>query len=1216
MHNHRSVAIAALGFVLFTVALASASITGGISGVVRDKSGAVISDASVVAIDTQTGVRTTVATDAKGFYNLPTLAIGTYDLEISHAGFRTYRQTGLVIDANSELRADASLDVGAINEKVEVNTDSVHVETQSTQMGEVIESKRIEAVPLNGRSFTDLLALQPGVSPYNSTDTGTAGIGDRSPDGGLNAGNQSVNGQRETANGFMVNGSNVEEGKNNGAAIIPNLDSISEFRIITNNFDAEYGNYSGGQINVVTKSGTNRFHGSGFEFLRNTSLDATQYFSNAVPVYRQNQFGGTFGGPIKKDKTFFFLDYQGTRQTQASPVNIQMPSVANFTGNFSDSANSFTTGADANNNPIASTVGGNFFAGLLGTRLGYGITSGEPYYFTASTIDPTTINSSTGAGTPFGINCTNNTQCAFPNAVIPTTAWSPVAKNMLSLGLIPQPNTAGNFLVSSKFAQKLRDDKGGVRVDQNTHFGTLFAYYFADDYLLNSPYPNGGATVPSSSFAYSAVTAGRAQLVNLGDTKNFGSYAVNELRLSYVRNALALAEPQGGVGPNYSLANLGFVTPWNAVTGGISPIAPKLEGVPFITFNNFNIGVPQVSTGQFNNSFQVLDNFTKVIGTHSIQFGGQFHYDQIDERNLAAENGQYSFTGNETGIDFADFLLGAPNSLTQASPQILDSRSKYYALYAQDSWRATNNLVLNYGLRWEASMPWYDTQNKIETIIPGEQSVVFPGAPTGWVVPGDPGVPRTLAPTQWHNFSPRLGLAYSPSSSSGILGALFGGPGKTSIRIGGGLYYTSVEDLSQFLEVGDPPYGLFYGSAQPPLLESPYIVRSDGSQVGQRFPFPFPPTNVSASNPDTTFPWSQVEPISFGFSFDHRNKLPYSEHYEFSLQRQIGANTVFTASYVGNEGHRLVTSIEANPSNPALCLFLNNQNNLGPNSAGPCGPFSETPPFNSTTGVSTPWITASGQTIAAVRPLGPLFDTNPFVSTIANSRYNSLQISASHNTGSLSFLAGYTYSKCIDNASGLQDSTDPFDPRRSIALCNFDVTHNFVFSYNWLLPFDRLASSGWRRKVVGGWSLSGIVNFATGLPITLTENDDNALIGAGAVPVDVPNFAAGKVLADTNPRHGNSYFNTSLFSNEQLGQLGNSRRRFFHGPGLNNFDMALAKATKFTESKELQLRLEAFNVFNHAQFSNPTGEINSSQFGFVTSARPARIVQLGAKFLF
>jgi len=1187
-------AVAVLAFVLLAQTLASASITGSLSGVVTDASGAVISGASVVAIDTLTGVKTSGTTDAKGFYNLPTLAIGTYGLEISHPGFKTLRKTGLVIDANSALRADASLQVGAISEQVEVRTDAVHVETQSTQMGEVITGKSMEAVPLNGRSYTDLLALQPGVSPYSAGDSGTAGISDRSPSGGLNSGNQSVNGQRETANGFMVNGSNVEEGKNNGAAIIPNLDSISELRIITNNFDAEYGNYSGGQINVVTKSGTNQFHGSGFEFLRNTALDATQYFSSSVPVFRQNQFGGTFGGPIKKDKTFFFLDYQGTRQTQASPVNTQLPSVGTFTGDFSDSAASLT-----------GSVGGPGFAAVLNQRMNLPVNTifdTEPYYF---------------------VGCADQSQCVFPGASIPKTAWSPVAISMLNLGLIPQPNVTNNpnfNYASSQYSAKLRDDKGGVRIDQNTRFGTLFGYYFLDDYLLNSPYPNGGANIPASTFAYNATTAGRAQLLNLGDTKNLGATSVNELRLSFVRNTIALTEPQGGVGQNYSLAALGFVTPWSNPLGGISPIAPKLEGVPYITFNNFNIGVPQVSTGQYNNSFQVLDNFTKVVGTHTFQFGGQFHYDQINERNLAAENGQYSFTGNETGIDFADFLIGAPDNLTQASPQILDSRSKYYALYGQDSWRATTNLVLNYGLRWEASMPWYDTQNKIETIIPGEQSVVFPGAPTGWVVPGDPGVPRTLAPTQWHNFSPRLGLAYSPSSSSGILGKLFGGPGKTSIRVGGGLYYTSVEDLSQFLEVGDPPYGLYYGSAQPPLLEAPYTVRSTGQRTWTtipRFPFTFPPTNASARNPDSTFNWSGVEPISYGFSFDHRNKLPYSEHYEFSLQRQVGANTVVTASYVGNQGHRLVTSIEANPANPALCLYLSHQANLDPSStAPPCGQYSETPP------AGTSWITLpgtspyAGQTFLSTRPLGPLFDTNPYVSTVANSRYNSLQMSVSHNTGSLNLLAGYTYSKCIDNASGLQDSTYPFNPRLSISLCNFDVTHNFVFSYNWLLPFGKLAGAGWTRWVIGGWSLSGITNFATGLPITLTENDDNALIGANAVPVDVPNYTSGKVLADTNPRHGNLYFNTSLFNNELVGQFGNSRRRFFHGPGLNNFDMALAKNTKITESQQIQFRMEAFNVFNHAQFSNPTGEINSSQFGLVTSARAARILQFGVKYLF
>jgi len=1207
MRSRQRASIVVLVCLSLGLGLAWASITGSISGVVTDPTGAVISDASVVALNTQTGVKTAVTTDTKGFYSLPALAIGTYDLQVTQIGFKSYTRTGLVIDANSALRVDAALQVGTINEKVEVRTDSVHVETESSQMGEVIAGKTMTAVPLNGRAFTDLLALQPGVSPYNSIDTGMTGVNDRPVDGGLNSGNQSVNGQREASNGFMVNGSNVEEGKTNGAAIIPNLDSIAEFRIITNNFDAEYGNYSGGQINVVTKSGSNGFHGSGFEFLRNTSLDAKNYFAaptDQTPVFRQNQFGGTFGGPIRKDKTFFFVDYQATRQTQAPTVNTQMPSSANFTGDFSDSAGSFTT-TDQNGNTVPTVVGGPYWASVLSTRLGYTVNDQEPYYTQGCTSnDPTT-------------------GCVLPNASIPESAWSPVAKNMLSLGLIPQPNAPNNFFETSKYAQKLRDDKGGIRIDQNTRFGTLFAYYFADDYLLNSPYPNGGATVPASSFAYNAATAGRAQMVNLGETKNFGAHAVNEFRFSYVRNTLALAEPQGGVGSNYSLDNLGFVTPWDAATGGISPVAPKLEGVPYITFNNFSIGVPQVSTRQFNNSLQWLDDFSRVIGTHSLKFGGQFHYDQINERNFAAENGQYPFTGAETGIDFADFLLGAPNSLTQASPQILDSRSKYYALFAQDSWRVTSSLVFNYGLRWEASMPWYDTQNKIETIIPGKQSVKFPGAPLGYVVAGDPGVPRTLAPTRWHNFSPRLGLSYSPSSSSGILGKLFGGPGKTSIRVGGGMYYTSVEDLSQFLEVGDPPYGLYYGSASPPLLESPYITRSSGAQVGLRFPFPYPPTNVSPTNPDTTFPWPQVEPLSYDFSFDPRNKLPYSEHYEFSIQRQVGSNTVITTSYVGNQGHRLVTSIEANPTNQALCLFLNNPNNLGPNSAGPCGPFSETPPFDSSTGISTPWVTNSGQIIPAVRPLGPLFDTNPFVSTVANSRYNSLQVSVSHNTGSLNFLVGYTFSKSMDNASGLQDSTNPYNPHLSEALSGFDVMHNFVFSYNWLMPFDKLVTAGWSKKVIGGWSLSGITTFATGLPITLTENDDNSLIGANAVPLDVPNFSGGgPVLADTNPRHGKPYFNTSLFSTEQLGQLGNSRKRFFHGPGLNNWNMALLKTIKITESKELELRFEGFNVFNHAQFVNPNGLINAGSpsqggtFGLVTSARDPRIMQLGAKFLF
>ena len=1206
-------------FSILLVLLAShawASITGSISGVVTDPSGAVLSGASVVAVDTQTGVKTTASTDSQGFYNLPALAVGTYDLEISQTGFKTSRVTGLVIDANSALRADLTLQIGQAMETIVITGEGAHVESESTQMGNVITGRSITAVPLNGRAYTDLLSLQPGVVPaaYGSQ---APGINDRSVDGGLNSGNQSVNGQRETSNGFMVNGSNVEEGKNNGAAVIPNLDSIAEFRIITNNFDAEYGNYSGGQVNVVTKSGVNQLHGSAFEFLRNTSLDAKNYFSQAsdpTPVYHQNQFGGTLGGPIRKDKTFFFVDYQGTRQTQGLTQNEQMPSLDNRTGDLSEqaAADGFSFSEDDGNGgtvQVPALVNGEpYFASLLSSRLGYAVNDFEPYYFLATDTTPDTAGSTNQA---YGHDCTDPAECVFPNGIIPQSAWSPAAAGLLKY--IPQPNAANNFFETSAAAQRLNDDKGGLRIDQNTRFGNFFAYYFYDDYALASPYPNGGATVPG----FSANTAGRAQLFNLGNTKNLGDLAVNEARFSFVRNSIALTTPTQGIG--VSLASLGFVTPWGAA-GGISPMKPSLEGVPYITFNQFNIGVPQVTTRQFNNSFQVLDNFTRIIGRHTVKLGGQFHYDQINERNLAAENGQFGFSGSETGVDFADFLIGAPDSLTQASPQILDSRSKYYGLYAQDSWRATANLVLNYGLRWEASMPWYDTQNKIETIVPGEQSRVFPGAPTGWVVPGDPGIPRTLAPTRWGNFSPRLGLAYSPSVDSGFLGKLLGGPGKTSIRMGAGLYYTSVEDLSQFLEVGDPPYGLYFGSSNPPLLEAPFVDRSTGNST-QRFPFDFPPTNVSASNPDTTFNWAQVEPISYGFSFDHHNKLPYSEHYELSIQRQVGTNTVISASYVGNQGHRLITSIEANPANPALCLYLSDPANLDPASAPPCGQFGETPSGG-------PWITLpgsspfAGQTFASTRPLGPNFDTNPFVSTVANSRYNSLQLSLSHTSGALSMLAGYTYSKCIDNASGLQDSTYPFNPRLSYGLCVFDVTHNFVFSYNWLLPFERLVTGSVAKKILGGWSLSGITTFATGLPVSLSENDDNALIGANAVPVDVPNFAGGHVLADTNPRDRQPYFDFTLFSNEQLGQFGTSRRRFFHGPGLNNFDMALSKTTKITESKELQLRFEAFNIFNHAQFFNPNSEINDGApdqggtFGLVTSARDPRIMQVGAKFIF
>ena len=1244
MPNRRKTAGILISCILLLAGAAWAGITGSISGIVTDASASVVPGATVTVTNVQTGIVSKLETDSKGFYNFPELAIGTYNLQVEEKGFKSFQKNGIVIDANSAIRVDVRLEVGSVSEKVEVSSSAVQVETQSTQMGEVITGQRITAVPLNGRDFTDLLDLQPGVVP-NAYNSQAPGLGDRVVGGdtqGVNSGTQSINGQRETSNGFMVNGANVEEGKNNGTSVIPNLDSIAEFRIITNNFDAEYGNYSGGQVNVVTKQGTNQFHGDVFEFNRNTAMNAVTYFSPSVPKFIQNQFGGTVGGPIRKDKTFFFADYQGTRQLTAPTQSTAVPD-----GTFDNAGDYVLSVPEANEvDGAGAQVNGDYWAGVLSSRLGTTVNDGELYFCGGS-------SSSSGG-------------CVFPGNVIPKAAFSSASSGLLPY--IPLPNGGGNFNFSTaSFAEKLRDDKVGMRVDQNTRWGMLSAYYHGDDDTLNNPFPNGGANVASPNIGvYSGLDRTRAQMFTLSDTKSFGSTAVNEARISYVRSAAHLFTPQGGLennGTPITLPSLGFPAPANnsgVFNGGIAPVEPALQGVPSIDFNQFSIGVPSDTTKQYNNMYQVQDNFTKIIGRHSLKFGGQFHYDQINDRNFYGEDGQFGFDGSETGNDFTDFLIGAPSFMIQATIQLLDTRSKYMGLFGQDSWRVTPNLTFNYGVRWEFSQPWYDTGGKLETLVPGEQSQLFPGAPTGWLVPGDPGIPKTLAPTKYDNFSPRLGLAYSPSLDSGFLGKLTGGPGKTSIRLGYGIFYTAIEDLTQFQEIGDAPYGLFYVSPVSPVFETPYIDRATGNNEGQRFPFPFPPANVSASNPDSTFNWAAAEPIIGALAFNRNNVLPYSEDYELSVQRQFATNTVVSLSYVGTQSHKLLTELEANPANQQLCLQLNE----APYNPDPgnqvCGPFGEgnqyvLPPGVGFPPAATPAVEETGPcgssssggtcnivntTYTVIPPQNGqfVFGNDPYEITAAQSSYNSFQASVKHDSAWASFLFGYTFSKCRDDASGLQEGVNPFDPRQSMALCVFDVTHNFTSSYDFKLPFDRLfhADSRLANAVTSGWMISGITTFATGLPVNLRQNDDLSLTGTQntEAPIDVPEVSAGKVLNNTNPREGQPYFNSfdpstgGIFSPEPLGQIGNSPRRFFHGPGLNNWDLALLKDTKFTETKSLQFRFEAFNVFNHAQFYNPDGTIDDGYpdyvdgvnqggtFGLVGGARPARILQAALKFLF
>jgi hypothetical protein len=504
IRNLRTAGLVAAVVFFLAIKAGWGSVTGSISGVVRDSSGALIPAADVVALNTQTGVRWTVTTDAQGFYAFQALPVGNYQVNISKSGFNGYRQTGLALTVNAALTVDVTLQVGQVSQSVTVTSTVVHVDTASTQMGEVIGSNKITEVPLLTRGYTDLLALQPGVVPVSSGMAGgqggeftATGFGIAPVSGDLNAGNLSVNGMRESANGFLLNGATVQESGFSGTAIIPNLDSIAEFRILTNNFDAEYGAYAGGQINVITKSGTDRFHGDMFEFVRNTDLETRNFYDTNRGPYQQDQFGGTVGGPIKRNRLFFFADYQGNRKVLGqSSGQVTVPTAAERQGDFSALAGQMT-----------GMVQGPYWAQQLSSALGYTVVQGECYDLASGCTSITAPN-----------------QSVFPNAQIPSAVWTTPSKNILQY--IPQANS-GPYFVSSGAASRLQDDKGSGRLDANTGIGMVTGYYYYDQYESSNLNPTaplfgGGSTVSSD-------------VVNIGLTKSFGSSAVNEARIAGTR---------------------------------------------------------------------------------------------------------------------------------------------------------------------------------------------------------------------------------------------------------------------------------------------------------------------------------------------------------------------------------------------------------------------------------------------------------------------------------------------------------------------------------------------------------------------------------------------------------------------------------------------------------------------------------------------------------
>jgi hypothetical protein len=1197
-----------------------ADVTGAIAGVVRDRSQGAVAGVRITVTNTQTNLKQETISAADGTYRFLALPAGSYRIAANASGFRPFAATDITLQVNDQYQLDITLDVGAVSEEVSVSANAVRVDTENTQLGDVIDSKKMLALPLNGRSYIDLLGLQAGVAPS------TAGTiqQDRPVSGGLNSGNISVNGQRETANAFLVNGGDVSEGRNLGAGLVPNLDSIEEFRLITNSFDAEYGKFSGAIVNAITKSGTNGFHGDVFEFLRNDKLDATNYFSPSKSELRRNQFGYAAGGPIWKNKLFWFSDYQGTRQVQGAETGlVTVPTTDQRAGNFDPSI--FAT-TDSNGNPIPTTVDGAYWAQVLSTRLGYTVTQGEPYSGCASTaacVFP--VNPATGL------------------ANIPQSAWSAPSANYLPF--IPTPTLPGATNNYSNNSQRdvANDNKFGERVDfNNQKTGNWSWYYHLDNSTLGNAIESSSAGGWANVPGFPTTTPARGQQFVMSNTKTVGPTAVNEARISFFRTVLNKDNPAGSFA---DLSSLGFVT--GAGSLGIASLPGYKTYLPQIGFNQIglNLGVPTLNTFQPNTTYMASDVFSKSVGKHTWKFGGEFRYLQVNERNFASPNGQFTFDGTVTGNDVADFLLGATcvscgGAYIQAAKQILDSRTRYGGAFAQDSWKVKSNLTLNLGLRWEVSMPWYDWQGKIQGWDPGVQSTVFPLAPQGLVFPGDPGIPLTLAPTRYNNFGPRLGLAYSPNFSEGLLGKIFGGPGKTSIRAAYGMYYTSVEDLNLFYEVADAPFGLYWQSPVSVMFDEPFLTRATGQSLGQRFPYALP-TPGAASN--KTLDFSQFEPINFSPGYGLHNKLPYAEHFNLSIERELTKNTVLTIAYVGTEGHHLITQQDSNPGSAAVCMQLTAQGatDVTGGTAG-CGPGGENDVFQ----LPTATVPCGGATFNPGCSYGTRHAINStnfcpgsaiqvcfgggntYTFTTANSIYNSGQITLERKASDVTFLAAYTFAKGLDDSSAFGDLVNFANPKLSRGLSSSDITHNFVASYIWAIPFNR-AFPGAPKRLTEGWQMQGITRFSTGFPVQLNQASGDASL-AGSPSTDMPNQVGPVQIVDprkvntacgsydpTIPGSGTGcyFLPTAFATNTTLGTFGTADRRSFHGPGFNNTDFGLSKRTQIRENLAFDLRIEFFNIFNHAQFINPGGNIsNASSFGIITNARDPRIGQVSFKF--
>jgi hypothetical protein len=1204
-----------------------------IQGTVTDPTGAAAVNVKLTATNVGTNISYEAVSKEDGNYVFLNLPIGTYRVTATSSGFRTFTASGITLVLDQVYTLNIKMEMGQISEQVMVEASNVQVETANTQLGTVINGDTIVDMPLNGRNWTQLQLLQPGVMA-SSDRFGTF----------------STNGSQTQQNSFLINGMDSNDLPLNTPLIIPSPDAIAEFSMVTDTINPEYGRNSGAILNAVIKSGTNSFHGSGFDFYRDTFLNTKDFFTHQSAIFHQNQFGGTIGGPVWKNHTFFFFSYQGSRFRQPQASNTQTVfSSAQRGGDFSDFNFNGAPG------PVPDPVTLKCPASNPTCAPSNPNVSPVAMFGDASSPCPVSGGTMCQAGTYFGKAYDNNgnllTNGLFSTGVIPTQDLNAIATKLVTQ-FVPLPNQPGNqfgftAVTSGKVDQYL------WQVDHTFNSkDSIRSYGFIQSNPTQDTLPFTGATLPG----FPELAGRHAKQFVASWNHVFNPNVLNELRFGYTRFNFVAVEPVTPVLPS----TLGF---------SITPQAPAGAGLPVVALTGlFTLGFSQNGPQpRIDQVYQADDNFSYVLGRHNLKFG-------FDGRRFGVKNpfsflnsGSYSFGGSgafTTGNPGADFLLGNPDSYAQSSGGFIQAGAQQFYNYAQDSWKATSNFTINFGLGWQINTPTTDHFNNgraINCFRAGQQSAVYPTAPLGLVFPGDRGCTHSGYQTGFTHFGPRLGLAWAPHAS-GALGHLTGDQGKFSIRAGVGIYFNQVEEELTLQNLTAPPFSLTSGGVsdiggnpsfatpfnsvnpanvnftnyngilappvgptcngpgQPRCQTSPGVIAT--ASLTNKFPFTPPPAGSAVD-------FGFFEPMSLNL-IDPKYAVPYAVNYNLTLQRELPGQMILSVGYVGSQGRHLERAFELNPNlNPGACAAsatcIGQRFNLGFFAAP--GSFKYDP---------------------------TVFGSLGQQATDGDSQYHSLQASLNKRIShGLQFTLSYTYAHARDNGSNFENSsfgtrgTNPFLPNLDWGDSAFDARQRFVAGYQYEVPVPRALGSGpVLSRIFKGWRVAGNTTFQTGFPINFSDSNATSLTCFANFTFygcpDNPNQVGPIVKVDPRAVHtsgtasgftrcvgngnsrnngapkntGNYYFNPDTVCFAPYGTFGNTARDSIHGPGLNFTNLALMKSIPVKEQMRFELRLETFNTFNHVNFNSPNSNVNSANFGRITSDTGPRLVQLAGKFYF